>query len=533
MPYDIIFINSTPIPAKKVRGLGPHLLSAEARKHGYSSIVLDFIESWTLEDFKKAVDKFVGDNTKFVGISVTWAATGVGKVGSGIMGFGHFEERQGNPPRLGDYIINGNSKFLKETILRKNPNIKFLIGGSKARTLDQNLGDYVDHIFEGYCETQFIDFLNNSEKYDRIIDHDTKAWSKHTGYDFAKTEQTFTGNSFLTPADVIPIECSRGCRFKCKFCSFPLIGMKNAASYTKDAENFRRELIHNYENYGIQKYSIQDDTFNDSTEKVRMFAEVVDSLPFKIYFWCYLRADLLVTHPEQIELLHQMGLAETWFGIETYNHKSGQAVGKGMDPNRLKEMLYSAKEVWKDDVLVQQGLIVGLPYENKQSIKESVDWLKRDDCPVDTALMVPLVIRPKLFQERFHSNYLSEFDKTYEQYGYEFPNATNEKLKEATGVYNAMRWIKNDDTDINSYDEVLELIKKYQPLIDSKKYMYGKKVGIFETALDFSHNFSNDMIRNFTYDEQQNFKEILTNDIDYFDRSIKQYYIEPLLNSDY
>ena len=263
--------------------------------------------------------------------------------------------------------------------------------------------------------------------------------------------------------------------------------MKHVASYTKTKETFRDELLRNYENYGITKYSIQDDTFNDRIEKVRMFAEVVDSLPFDIKFWCYLRADMLVTQPEQKELLHQMGLCSTWFGIETYCRKAGQVVGKGTDPEKIKEMLYEVKEMWKEDVFIQQGYIIGLPHETKKDVAESVEWLSKDSCPVDEALMIPLFITPKEVQEKYHINYLSEFDKTYKMYGYEFPDAHKVSHTPIQKVAEISMWTKDDDTDINSWQEAYALARQYQPILHKKKPIYPVE-DFYESA---RQNFTN------------------------------------------
>ena len=468
MTYDVILINSSPIANHKVRGLGPHVLSSELRRHGYSCIVLDFIEYWSLKDFDCAVKKFIGKNTKLVGFSVTWAQAGLGSETKAGFDFSVYKESEDS--LIGDYLQNGNLDKMLSMI--NGP--KIVIGGSKARTIEKMFDKRVDHIMAGYSETQIIDLIQGKEL-NRIIDHDTKAHCEHTGYDFAVARTKWAKETFLSSDEIVPIECSRGCRFKCKFCNFPLIGMKQVANYTKDKKTFRDELLHNYENFGITKYSIQDDTFNDRIEKVRMFAEVVDSLSFDIKFWCYLRADMIITQPDQKELLHQMGLCSTWFGIETYCRKAGQAVGKGTDPEKIKEMLYDVKETWKDDVFIRQGYIVGLPHETQKDIAESVDWLSQDSCPVDNALLTPLFIVPKEVQKQYHINYLSEFDKTYQIYGYEFPDAHKAPQTPVQRAADISMWTKNDDTDINSFQEAFRIKEKYQPILDKKKPIYPVK----------------------------------------------------------
>ena len=524
MTYDVIFINSGPLPNNKVRGLGPHLLADEVRQHGYSAIVLDFIEYWNIYEFKSVLDKVIGHNTKAVAFSTTWVSVGSG---SEDIIEKDFHGAFSNDVYIGHYLTNDKFNWMLDEFKKRKNDITVIAGGSKAPGIDDILGPRVDHIICGYGETQFVDLIKEPEKYGRFINHDTKAHAEHTFYDFAKSRATFTPNTFLTPDEIVPMECSRGCRFKCKFCSFPLIGMKDVASYIKTKEAFRDELVSNYENFGIQKYSFQDDTFNDTTEKVRHFAEVVDSLPFKIYFWCYLRADLLVTHPEQIELLHQMGLVHTWFGIETYNHKAGRFVGKGLDPDRIKEMLYKAKEVWKGDVFVQQGYIVGLPFEDSKSVVSNAEWLASKDCPVDNTLFIPLYITPKEVREKRVINYTSEFDRNYHLYGYYFEDPNNENLLES------MKWKKDDDTDISSFDIAQKISHKLNPWVESKEPKYELKASLFDTSRPYSEFSNYEKLRNITKQEYDDLVNSLPamGDTESFIERLRETYIEPLIQS--
>jgi len=303
--------------------------------------------------------------------------------------------------------------------------------------------------------------------------------------------------------------------------------MKDVAGYTKTKQTFRDTLVYNYETFGIQKYSIQDDTFNDSIEKVRMFAEVVDSLPFNIYFWCYLRADLVVKYPEQIELLHQMGLVQTWFGIETFNRASGRAVGKGGDPDKIKEMLYKAKEVWKGDVLIEQGYIVGLPYESVESIKHHAKWLLSDESPVDQTTFVPLHIVPKELQDKYIISYTSEFDREYQKHGYSFPDGNNPDHQKA------MNWEKIDGSDITSFNQAKALCVDLGKYTYHKKPLYPLKPSIFDTARDYKEFADFDKVRNMSPTDYKTMLGTLPThgDTEQFIERLRESYIEPLIES--
>jgi len=512
MTYNIIFLNSTPYDKKKVRGLAPYNLLEQAEKHNYTGIVFDFIESWTLDSVREAFDYVITAETKYLAFSLSWARTDT--------------PRRYKPHHVGDYLLNNNFNTLINFAKTKNPNIKIICGGSNAVHANKFVINSVDHIFYGYGETQFVDFLKDPDRYEKIVNHDVKAYATHTDFDFANANPRIPLHSFVTPLEVLPLETARGCRFKCAFCTHPLIGNKDAASYIKDSNVIRDQLLYNYENFGVQKYSIQDDTFNDDNNKLKLYADVISSLPFKVYFWAYIRGDLLITNPEQINLLHEMGLSYCFMGIETYNQKAGKVVGKGIDPNRIKDMLHRAREVWKDDVYLKQGLIVGLPYEDKESIQNTVDFITGPGSPVDEAQLVPLVLRGKNLIGA--DPYVSDFERNPEKYGLTMQSDIN------------YSWIKDDGTDIRSFEEAFHFCSevangKTVDLMDNAHSIYGpdykKRMKLFfESSLDFAKRYSYDDVRNFTGANKIAFLQDCQQSQGKFDAMIQNHYVRPLLD---
>jgi hypothetical protein len=243
-----------------------------------------------------------------------------------------------------------------------------------------------------------------------------------------------------------------------------------------------------------------------------MFSDISQSLPFELKFWCYLRADIIAAHPEQIQLLKDAGIQETYFGIETFNPKTAKFIGKGMASDRIVDTLYQCKEAWGDRSYIAAGIIIGLPYETQASIKLAVDFLTRPDCPVDLANTFPLSIVGN--HDLIKYMYMSELDKNYHKYGYYFPNPTE----------NYYKWRKDDDTDINSYDQAQDLADTFNKLLPKTPYR-----GNF-----YISSFNDDRLKNreknidLTDIEYQNliksvdFKEL-------FLKTVRTDYFEPLI----
>jgi hypothetical protein len=530
--FNVILFTDAPYPHHKIRGYGVHRIASQIRAAGYTCLVIDFSSALTLVKYKEIIDNSVGPDTYMIGFSTTWMPyrwpEAPGEFTNQIPGHHIGEEHElahdkvesldwRNDNMIVQFGKNEVEEFLKypKTI---NPNLKIVLGGAKA-DFYMDLKN-VDHVIFGIAETMTIELLDSISKrgvrriFGKNIDHDRKAHAPT--WDFRESSTRYTELDFIQPMETLTLEVGRGCRFKCAFCNFPLIGQKNINDYLKYPSIIRDELLENYERWGTTKYFIVDDTFNDSTEKLEMLVKVMRDLPFKIKFWCYTRIDLLAAHPEQIELLKELGVAETFFGLETFNDKSSKTIGKGMPSSRRKDTLYKAKEIWGDRVTLEGGFMIGLPYETQASWRNTVDWLKQADCPLDISTCYPVNIVKKSERNQWFPT--SWFDNNYEQFGYEFPHA---------GIEGMLAWEKHDDTDINSFMQAQQLADvSTQELAPYQR----QRRGDFYTS-SFNHPLFGDREKTLDMSREEYARLFAGINFDqlFFEHTNKDYFI-PLLN---
>jgi hypothetical protein len=439
--FDVILFTDTVEFNVKSRGYGAHRLASHIRHNGYSCLVIDFSSLVTWDLYTAILDKAVGPNTLAVGYSTTWMPFKFPDVGVRTSNPGEgegFDNERFNIPSLVTGFAKDDYKLWIDYVKSCNPKTKTFLGGAR---IDFYLNAPTDYVIVGMGETETVDLLDSLSKkskriFNRIIDHDRKAHAPI--WDFRESKTQYTDYDFIQPQETLNLEVARGCRFKCAYCSYPLIGQKTQ-DYLKNPKVLRDELLENYERWGTTKYFIVDDTFNDSTEKMQIFSDISQSLPFEMKFWCYLRADLLAAHPEQITLLKDAGIAETYFGLETFNPRTAKFIGKGMASERIIDTLYKCKDVWGARSYIAAGIIVGLPYENTDTIYKAAEFFRQDDCPIDLANTFPLSIIGNHDLVRYM--YMSEIDRNYHKYGYYFPNPD----------VNYFSWQKDDETDIRSY----------------------------------------------------------------------------------
>lgn len=506
--FDVILFTDTVEFNIKSRGYGVHRLASHIRNYGYSCLVIDFSSLVTWEIYTEILDKAIGSNTLLVGYSTTWMPFKFPDIGVRTSnpgeGIGTDKERFEIPSLVTEFARDNYKPWI-DYVKQRNLKTKTMLGGAR---IDFYLNAPTDYVIVGLGETETIDLLDSlsgktKRIFNRIIDHDRKAHNPI--WDFKLSTTSYTTWDFIQPQETLNLEISRGCKFKCAYCSYPLIGQKTS-NYLKQADVIHRELLENYERWGTTKYFIVDDTFNDSTEKMQMFADVSQSLPFELKFWCYLRADLLAAHPEQIQLLKDAGIAETYFGLETFNPKTAKFIGKGMVSERLIDTIYQCKEIWGDRSYIASGIIIGLPYESTDTIYKAVDFFKRKDCPINLANTFPLSIIGNHNTVKYM--YMSEIDRNYSKYGYYFPNPD----------INFFSWRKDDDTDINSYEQAEKLSQELNSTLKNESYRGDFYISSFndlrlsnrEKNLDLTDKEYQDLIKSINFTEL--FKETIIRD---------------------
>jgi len=395
MKYDVILLTHISI-APFAKTMGSYRIADSLRRNGFTVQVINMANSFSNEELLEVLNDFIGDSTKIIGVSTTF-----------------FQDI--NVKQMHALFKEGAPNSLKEVLKQiktQYPNIKIISGGAHSH---QEIGDPTfDAVFHGYADNSVVEYALSLTGTKKPI------WNTIQGTKIIEGEQypvdiehlrhQWEDNDIIFPGETLPIEISRGCIFKCKFCNFQLTGKKKL-DYIRDYKFLREEFIRNYEKFGVTNYTFCDDTFNDSTEKLERIHRVITDLPFKVNFITYLRLDLLHAHREQIPLLKEMGLRSGFFGIESLNLESAKAVGKGFHSEKVKEFLLELKENHFNADTESNfvcSFIVGLPYETIDSCRRTFEWCQQHDL---NSVWSPLFIRTTM-------RYQSDIDKNYKKYGY-------------------------------------------------------------------------------------------------------------------
>ena len=363
-----------------LRAPGAHRIATLTRRLDIQTEVIDFYLDWTIKELKQVIDYQLLKPTLFIAFSCSLMFEGVTKF---------------------DIIRN----YLK----LKNPNITIIVGGNKTLQKGFTGADYYLEgpgeesiqaliiYLQGHGPEPQYQIINGNKVVDSLKDYPVKSLND--------LDIAYTPSDFISKDETLSLETARGCIFKCAFCDLPSIG-KNKLDYLRDFKEIKEELLKNYRDNGTTKYFVVEDTINDTDEKCEMLAELGSTLPFKLSLMGYVRADLLISKPYNVEKLVRAGFRGMHFGIETFNEQAGKIIGKGMLPDRMKQGLINIKKK-NPDLFLTSTFIIGLPYETREEILTTLDWLKTERA-LDTWTFNPLVI-PKKEPIAVHSYFTNNF----------------------------------------------------------------------------------------------------------------------------
>lgn len=475
MKYDAIILTDTK-SLHRIRPLGAYVLANSLRQEGYSCLVLDFFTDIKKEKLFSLLEKFIGDNTVFVGYSSSLLANIPSFSNSSCLGVD-----------VKDFVeINNHIKSL-------NKKTKIIFGGAYTThfsklclTNKDNLG--VDYLIHGYAENMIKDFMKNhkegkSQKFSKKnfglyeIDYDYKGSS----FDFCDEKFSWHDDDLIFEHEPLPLELSRGCIFKCKFCSYPLLGKnKNDLTYLKTEENILKEVLTNYDRFKTLNYQIIDDTFNERTDKLEILLKVRDKSKLNLSFVGYNRLDLINRFPEQISLFKDLNFKGHFFGIETLNYESSKIIGKGFREKEVTKTLYKIKKSMNEKVSIVAGFIIGLPKENIHTFSDWFLRISKDDYPIDTIVLNALGL-----SKTTHTK--SEFFSNPEKYGYILDS-------DESTIWKNEHWSFFDCLKMrNELDEMLKMTGRnkisafYAPGLS---YIHGDFDSIIRTCeKDYDYNF--------------------------------------------
>ncbi|MEM5816023.1 MAG: radical SAM protein [Candidatus Aenigmatarchaeota archaeon] len=163
------------------------------------------------------------------------------------------------------------------------------------------------------------------------------------------------------------IYTSKGCPFQCSYCTVARTPFK-----IKSPKRVIEELKLLYEKYDVRVVSFFDETFTINRDRVIKICEYIkEELP-ELRWYCNTRVELVDL--ELLQIMYEGGCRGIAFGVESGSQRILDNVKKGNTVMDAENAIIWAKSV---GIKVFTSFIFGLPGENWDSIKETIEFVKR------------------------------------------------------------------------------------------------------------------------------------------------------------
>ncbi|MHB8105714.1 MAG: B12-binding domain-containing radical SAM protein [Dehalococcoidales bacterium] len=162
---------------------------------------------------------------------------------------------------------------------------------------------------------------------------------------------------------------SRGCPYRCAFCSKPIFGSKFR---TQSPERVVEEMVYLKKKFGVKEIAFYDDSFTLDKKHIHAIADKIIAKGLKIAWTCETRVNLV--DKELLRHMKQAGCYAIAYGIESASPEIIKTLQKDITLEQVEAAVRAHKEV---GLQVIGYFMLGSPGETPQTIQQTIDFAKR------------------------------------------------------------------------------------------------------------------------------------------------------------
>ena len=251
---------------------------------------------------------------------------------------------------------------------------RVLIGGIHASALPEEALRHADQVLVGEGENTILDVVEGRRtepivQCDPVIDLDAVPWPDYS--------------VLRTPVEAADIMTSRGCPFRCTFCTTS----RMFAPYRKRSVDSVIAEIRHYKEMGFQYMNFEDDNFTADKERAKEICRriIAENLQFKDTFY-FGRTDM-AKDPELLDLLAAANLNWVLIGIESLNQDALDEIDKRQSVEDIRRAGIACKE---HGIQLIASIVLGIDEDGPEDIKRAVEFAKS----IDASKLQPAILTP-------------------------------------------------------------------------------------------------------------------------------------------
>jgi len=167
------------------------------------------------------------------------------------------------------------------------------------------------------------------------------------------------------------IMTSRGCPFRCTFCSKPVHGKLYRA---KSPKAIIKEIKYIKENYKIKEILFYDDSFTLDRQRIIELCDEMIKNKINIPWSCETRVNLV--DKELLSKMKDAGCYIISYGVESGNQEILNNIKKDITLEQIKNAFKLTREA---GIAIVSYFMLGCPGETKQTMKQTIEFAKELD----------------------------------------------------------------------------------------------------------------------------------------------------------
>lgn len=181
---------------------------------------------------------------------------------------------------------------------------------------------------------------------------------------------------------------SRGCPYKCIFCGcHTSYGFKPRL---RSAKSMVDEMEYTYNRFGTRYFYICDDILFIKKERAHQFCNILIDRKLPIYWSGQTRAEMV--DDKTLHLMKKAGGQHVAVGVEVGNPEVRKLIKKG---NTVEDVRNCAKLIKKHGLYMVAFCIIGLPWEGRKEIEDTIKLIKE----IDPYIVFPYMPTPAVGTE--------------------------------------------------------------------------------------------------------------------------------------
>jgi radical SAM superfamily enzyme YgiQ (UPF0313 family) len=207
-----------------------------------------------------------------------------------------------------------------------------------------------------------------------IADLDTLPFPAYHFFKMERYTNLQPATDAIDGAKSFSVMTSRGCPYRCTFCSQSIMPIKWRA---RSPESVLAEWQHLVHNLGAQEIGVLDDSANIQVDRLEKMADLFIAHRVNHVPWIFvngIRANL--ASQELLGKLKQAGLKRVAFGVESGDPDVLLSIDKKIDHDTIRRAFKNAKAVGLETI---GFFIIGLPGETEETMERTI----RFACEVD------------------------------------------------------------------------------------------------------------------------------------------------------